>query len=474
MKSGLKSLTLLFSFLILISSVVSQEGGLTADLLDRYNAEIGKIQNLNQIINAVTNNNLKSLSLNREMIVDHNTFFDHKVKLSNIIDQDRTGRCWMFAGVNIFSPRIITKLSLDDFELSEPFLAFYDKLEKSNFFLERVIELRDRPVEDRSLQNEMSFVFGDGGWWHYFYGLIKKYGVVPIDAMPETEQSKSTGTFNSLGETMLRAYGAELRRMHRNGISVDELRTRKEEMLSNIYKLLVFNYGKPPKEFIFRYETKNKDNPDVKDLIENKYTPKSFFEEYFGDYLPEYIALTNIPTRDFDTTFLLEASRNISDDKDFLVLNLSADKLKEYTKKSLLSDHPVWFACDVYRQNYRDSGIFREGIYDYETTLGLDFSISKADRIDYGDISPNHAMVITGVDTSSTGSTIKWQVENSWGTKTGDKGMWTMYDNWFDEYVLLVVVDKSLLSDSDQEKLAKEPVVIPDWEPFFLALRNIK
>jgi len=261
--------------------------------------------------------------------------------------------------------------------------------------------------------------------------------------------------------------------MYKNGKSVEELRVRKEEMLGDIYKLLIFNYGKPPKEFIFQYEIKNKDKSDIKELVEKKYTPKSFFSEYFGDYLPEYVALTNITTRDFDTPFLLEASRNISEDKDFLVLNLSIDKVKEYSKKSLLNDHPVWFACDVGQQNYRDSGIYRDGIYDYETTLGLDFSISKADRIDYGDISPNHAMVITAVDTSSTGSTIKWQVENSWGTKTGDKGMWTMYDNWFDEYVLLVIVDKSLLSDEDKQILDKKPVIIPDWEPFFMALRNI-
>ncbi len=112
-------------------------------------------------------------------------------------------------------------------------------------------------------------------------------------------------------------------------------------------------------------------------------------------------------------------------------------------------------------------------IYDYNATFQMDFKMSKADRITYKHISPNHAMTLVGVDTTDSGASSKWLVENSWGTKRGDSGLWYMYDNWFDEYVLMVIIDKSLLSDEDVRKFEQKPVVIPQWEPFFLALRSL-
>ncbi|MEW6412435.1 MAG: C1 family peptidase [Candidatus Zixiibacteriota bacterium] len=457
--------------LALSTCVLAGDGGIDSALLEQYEKQFNAEGNQQRTINAITNNSIKELALNRDLLTSHDKLVAFQLKDAGVVDQKGSGRCWMFAGVNVLSPVIMKKLDLSSFELSEPYITFYDKLEKSNFFLERVIEMRDRPIDDRSLQMEIDNMIGDGGWWHYFTDLVEKYGIVPLSAMPETKQSISTGTFNSLAQSLLRADASQLRQMHKDGKSVNELRQAKEKMLADIYKLLVYNYGRPPKEFTFRWEAK-KDS--VKTISEKNYTPKSFLAEYFPDGLPNYVALVNNPTLDYDQPYLLEASRNIYENSDFKVLNLPVERLKEYTHKALLDSQAVWFACDVGKQNYGDSAIMAEGILDYGTAVGMDFALSKADKISFKEISPNHAMVICGFDTTSTGTINKWLIENSWGKKAGDDGFWYMYDDWFSEYVLVIVINENMLSPEDAEKFKKEPVKVADWEPFFRAMRNLE
>ncbi len=456
--------------LLLVAPTVAQDGAIDQPLLEQFEKAFNGNGDQKNIINAVTGNDIKQLSLNRDVLVGHNKLVNHKLEGTGVIDQRGSGRCWMFAGVRVLAPSVKDTLDLPDFEFSEPYLAFYDKLEKANFFLERIIETRDRPLDDRSLQEELKYFFGDGGWWHFFTDLIHKYGLVPLSAMPETKQSISTGTFNGLAKTLMRGHASDLRQMHKDGKSVAQLRRAKEKMLADIYRLLVYTYGTPPKEFTFRYEQKQ---DSTKQIVEKEFTPASFFREFFGDRLPEYVAIVNNPAKDFDQLFLLEASRNIWENEDFMVLNLEIEKLKEYTLKSLLDSQAVWFSCDVGKQNLGDSGIFAADMYEFDRMLDLDFSLTKTERIQYKDIEPNHAMTIVGVDTATSGEPVKWLVQNSWGAKPGDSGYWYMYDNWFDEYVLTVVVQKNLLSEEDARKFDQKPVRIADWEPFFLALRNL-
>ena len=456
--------------LSLATGAMSGEGGIDNSLLQKYQKQLTAEGDQAATINAITNNDIKDLSLNREKLIHHDKLLSHKLDLTGMTNQKSSGRCWLFAGANVMSPAVKSKLDLPDFEMSQPYLTFFDKLEKANLFLERMIALRDRPIDDRSLCQELDYLFGDGGWFHYFTDLVLKYGVVPLAAMPETKQSTSTGNFNKLSKTILRKHTAELRRMHVDGKDVGQLRSRKDEMLGDIYKLLVYNYGTPPVEFTYRYEA---EVDSVKTIVEKQYTPMSFFDEFWGDDFPEYVALVNNPTIDYDQLFKLEESRNVYENPDFEVLNLTIDKLKEYTLAALLDSQAVWFSCDVGKDNYNDSGIFAVDVYDYNRTFDMDFKMTKADRISFNDISPNHAMVICGVDTATCGTPTKWLVKNSWGTKNGDDGIWYMYDDWFDEYVLLVMIDKKLLSEEDQDKFKQKPVTIADWQPFFLALRNL-
>jgi len=208
--------------------------------------------------------------------------------------------------------------------------------------------------------------------------------------------------------------------------------------------------------------------------VEKSYTPMSFYQAFYGDSLPTYVALTNNPAKEYGQTYLFKDGRNMFDKDDIMVLNVPVQTLKDYTYKMLRDSQMVWFACDVDADNYRDSGMFAVDIYDYTTTFGIDFHMDKTDRVLYEAISPNHAMVITGADTTATGEPRKWKVENSWGTKFGSDGYWTMYDDWYDQNVLMVMVDQRLLAPEILEQLKKKPVVVEDWEPFFASLRSLK
>jgi len=468
MRTSIFAIVLVTLFASTLSAGAVQTG-LNPEMIERIEARFDNLGNRQNLINAVTNNDIQSLSLNREKVVTHNKHFNHKLKKSGITNQKSSGRCWLFAGLNVFNPILMNKLNLSKFELSEPYLTFWDKMEKANLFLEEIIDLRDRPLTDRKLEIILDNPFGDGGWWHYVTDLIDKYGVVPLSAMPETKQSSKTGIINRLINRKLRAAASELRQMHVAGKNENDLRRRKEEILTNIYTTLVFAYGQPPKSFIFRYEDKDSTISEPAD-----YTPRSFYKEFLAADMPKFAMIMDNPNKEYGRLYQIESSRNMADKPDLALLNLPIDKIKQYCLKALLDSQVIWFACDVGKENYGDSGILATDIYDYNTTFGVDFTISKADRIGYRDSYPNHAMALLGVDTTAEGSSIKWLVENSWGTKKGDNGYWYMYDGWFDEYVYVAVVDEQHLDKEDRERLKQKPVVLPIWDPFWKTLRNLK
>jgi bleomycin hydrolase len=443
------------------------ERGLGAGQIETLEKKFSEEGDHSALINAVTNNDIKSLSLNRRKLIDHNKLFNLKLKSTGVTDQQSSGRCWLFSGLSIFSPEVMKKLKVSDFELSEPYLTFWDKLEKANLFLEAMIELRAKPVDDRTVVQLLEDPCADGGWWRYVTDLLEKYGAVPLSAMPETKQSIRTGQVNDLLAGLLRGDASELRQMHLKGVGEEKLRGRKEQMLYDVYKTLVFNYGQPPKEFKFRYA-----GSDTTVSDEKTYTPKSFFETFINPDLPRYAELMDDPTKAYDKMYEYDYGRNMADKPNTAMLNLPISKIKAYCLRQLRDSLAVCFACDVGKENFRDSAIFRTDIYDYNTTFGIDFKVSRADRILYRDTSPNHSMVFIGVDTADNGSTVKWLVRNSWGQSAGDKGLWYMYDDWFDQYVYSAVIDKRFIDAGDLKKLEQKPVLVPTWDPFWAAMRG--
>ncbi|MFZ1683686.1 MAG: C1 family peptidase [Candidatus Zixiibacteriota bacterium] len=434
---------------------------LDPSLLGKIEAKFDAAGDQTAAINAITSNDINSLSLNRSALTAHTKLVNFKLKAAGITNQQGSGRCWMFAGLNALAPSVMNRLKLSEFEFSQPYLTFWDKMEKANLFLEQMIDLRNQPIDDRKVVSLLSSPFGDGGWGNWVLDLMQKYGTVPISAMPETKQSIGTGNINSLADTRLKADAAELRMMAKAGKSEDQLRQRKNGMLEEIYKMLVYAYGRPPKEFTFRYEPKDTAAAKVAPKV---YTPQQFYKEFVADKLPEYVMLTNNPTVPYDKAYQVDESRNMVEKSPAVLLNLPIEGLKKYCLKMLLDSQAVWFACDVGMEHLRDSAILETGIYEPNRVFGVDFKMSKADQINMRICSATHAMVLLGVDTAN-GLPAKWLIENSWGSTRGDKGYWYMYDNWFDQYVYFAMIDKKYIAPDDLKKLEQKPVLLPTWTP---------
>jgi bleomycin hydrolase len=448
-----------FISLTLYSNATSEvPKGLDAVILDQLKKSFPSTAAQRAAINALTANDLHKLVLNREMVNRHNEVFNVKTEVKGITDQKSTGRCWMFAGLNLMRPTARQKFNLENFEFSQNYLFFYDKLEKSNFFLEFIIETRKRAIDDRELQELLDQPIGDGGWWSYVVSLIEKYGVVPKELMPETENSSKSNRLNKILGNLLRQNAADLRTLSEQGKNVTQLRDQKLEMMKKVYLLLVIHLGMPPEEFNWRYEDKDKK------IFDQVYTPISFYNQAVGFDLKKYVTLFDHPVHPYNKHYQVNFRRNFADLSDMNFLNIEISRLKEYALKSLLSNEPVWFAADVSWQMERENGIMAEGIYDYESLLDLSFHMSKAERIAYRASSANHAMALVGADTSG-GKVNKWWVENSWGSEAGDKGYWSMYDSWFDRYVFTIIINEKYLPKEVLDLLKTKPTILPSWDP---------
>ncbi len=439
----------------------SQDGAITPEMIRNFESSFKIDSHTRAIMNAVTTNDVKKLALNHQMLVNYDSLFSHRIKTQGITNQARSGRCWLFAGLNILRPVARKKLHAKSFEFSESYPFFWDKLEKANFFLESIIETRKKPLSDRKVDFLLKHPFPDGGQWNFVVALVKKYGLVPKSVMPETHQSSNTGVMNQLISRKLRKDVAILREMSKNRSSLAKLRKQKTVMLGEIYKMLAINFGIPPTQFQWRYKDKDGKLTPLK-----TYTPKSFFEQVVGKNLDDYICLYNTPNHPYYKLYQISLDRNMANYSDMTFINLPIDSLKSATFRSVMADEPVWFGCDVGKDSYIKRGIMAPAIYDYADIYGVDFSMSKKDRVLYRESVPTHAMVFTGVDVQDQKPN-KWLVENSWGTKAGSKGFLIMYDKWFDNYVYEVVINKKYLPQSVLKILKTKPIVLPPWDPMY-------
>jgi bleomycin hydrolase len=455
---------LFFCFSVLYAD--TSETGLSNDTIEEIMGSFSLNPMERAIMNAVTNNPVSELALNRGFIVNHNDYFSNTIETKGITDQKRSGRCWLFAGLNVLRPEVIQKYKLSDFEFSQNYLFFWDKMEKANFFLESIIETADRDILDREIVLLLKRPIGDGGLWTYVVDLIVKYGVVPKDAMPETYSSRNSWTMNSFIARKLRENATEIRAMIDNGVAGSELRKRKVEMLKVIYRMLVLNLGEPPTKFTWRYENKEGEVSKLR-----RYTPQEFYKEVVGFDISQYIALMNYPAKEYNRLYEFHNARNICDASDPTYANLDIAQIKEFTVKSVLDDEPVWFACDIIKDKDSEHGILSTEVIDYQSLYGLDYTINKADRILYRESYGNHAMVFTGVDLQNK-EPVKWLVEDSHGAERGHNGHWTLYDDWFNEFVYTVIINKKYLPLEIKNIFKQKPVILPPWEPMVLLLKN--
>ena len=413
-------------------------------------------------LNSVTKNGILASVQTPDAIRNTTHNFSVRLPKTPVTNQKQSGRCWLFAAANVLRFEIIKKYNLKNFELSLVYLLFWDKLEKANYFLENILDTLDEPLEGRLVAYLLSSPEGDGGQWDMFVSLVEKYGVVPAEAMPENAVSSSTSELRNILTEKLREYACILRNLHSQGHSLEDLRIEKEHFMEEIYRILCIGLGKPPKKFDLEFTDK-----DGKFTRDAGLTPHEFYEKYIDLNLEDYISLINSPTEDkpYYRSYSVRYLGNVVGGRPVHYVNLPIEKLKDAAVAQLKDGFPVWFGSDVGKHSERKLGLLDTNLYDRESLFNVSFGMNKGQRLDYGQSLMTHAMVLQGVDIDEANLPIRWCVENSWGDDKGSEGYFSMGDNWFDEYVYQIVINKKYLEAEVLKAYESEPILLEPWDP---------
>ena len=415
--------------------------------------------------NAVSSKGIRAAARVPEAVAKNSLGFDVEVSQGERCDQERSGRCWMFASLNTMRLRTIKKYNLKTFELSQAYPLFWDKLEKSNWFLGNVLDTLDEPVDGRLVSFLLSDPIGDGGQWDMFKSLVKKYGVCPKETMPETACSRNTREMDAYLTRYLRGCACRLRRSHEAGVGADDLSAMRLEMMEEVYGLLATCLGEPPASFEVRLRDR-----DDKLALAGTFTPQEFFRKAVGMDVDDYVSLISAPTADkpFGHAYTVARLGNVVEDGGVRYLNLPIAELKRAAMAQLEDGLPVWFGCDVAQSYLQDEGIMDTAALDVDALFGfpVEGCMNRAERLDFGESLMTHAMVLEGVRKDAAGAPTLWKVENSWGKDHGRDGFDTISDAWFDEYVYQVVVDKKYLTEEERRVFETEEArVLAPWDP---------
>ena len=368
----------------------------------------------------------------------------------------------MFAALNTFRHKLISDFKLENFELSQAHTFFWDKYEKSNWFMEQIIATADLEIGSRKVKFLLDTPQQDGGQWDMVVALFEKYGVVPKSVYPESVSSSASRELNQYLNKLLRQDAQILRDLLAKGASPEELQTQKENLLQEIFNFLAVNLGLPPRSFDFAY--RDKDNVYHRDT---NVTPQAFYEKYVGLQLSDYVSIINAPTTDkpYNKSYTVELLGNVIGAPAVRYLNVEMNRFKELAIAQLKAGESVWFGSDVGQSSNRQTGIMATNTYDFTSGLGIQFHQDKAGRLDYSESLMTHAMVLTGVDLDDNEQPLKWKVENSWGDKVGDKGYFVASDSWMDEYTYQIVVRKEFLTPEELAAYQAQPQVLAPWDP---------
>ena len=412
--------------------------------------------------NAISHNGLLVSLEKRSSAVENIPVFSIDLTKDKVSNQKASGRCWMFAALNTFRHKMISDFQLEDFELSQAHTFFWDKYEKSNWFLEQILATADLELTSRKVKFLLDTPQQDGGQWDMVVSLFEKYGVVPKAIYPESVSSSNSRELNQILNKLLRQDAQILRELVKDGVDPSTLQVKKEELLQEIFNFLAMNLGLPPRQFDFSYRDKENHFHS-----ENNLTPQEFYRKYVDLHLDDYVSIINAPTADkpYGRSYTVEMLGNVAGSKPVRYLNVDMDRLKELAIAQMQAGETVWFGSDVGQSSNRKAGIMDEGIYDFTSSMDLHLTQDKAGRLDYSESLMTHAMVLTGVDLDEDGRSKKWKVENSWGDKVGNKGYFVASDAWMDQYTYQIVVRKEFLSAEELVAYEAEPIVLAPWDP---------
>lgn len=435
----------------------AQQGGITQDMLNQIKSSYKHTPADKAIYNAMAETSIAVLAKNHENLANFDTNFTNKVVSHGITDQQQSGRCWLFTGLNVLRAQMMAKYGLDEMEFSQNYCFFYDQLEKANLFLQGIIDTREKPMDDKMVEWLFRNPISDGGQFTGISDVIGKYGVVPSSVMPETYSSENTSQIARLVGLKLREFGLQLRDEAAKGVKVSALEAKKTEMLSTVYRMLALAFGEPVERFTWTMNGETKE-----------YTPQSFYQEYLGnDLTNNYVMLMNDPSREYYKCYEIDFDRHVYDGKNWTYVNLPVEDIKAMAIESIKDSTMMYFSCDVAKFLDSKRGTLDLKNFDYESLMGTTFGMNKKQRVQIFASGSSHAMTLMAVDLDKDGKPKKWMVENSWGAEAGYKGHLIMTDEWFDEYMFRLVVEKKYVPEKVLNILKQKPIRLPAWDPMF-------
>lgn len=463
----MKKSIILSTVLAVASSMAVAQTGITQDVIQKLQSSYTETVADKAIRRALSQNSIASLTSSANGITEIGTDFSDIVPTKGITNQQSSGRCWLFTGLNVLRAKAITRWNLPGLELSQNYLFFYDQLEKANLFLQGVVDTRKQTFDDRMVDWLFQNPLSDGGTFCGVADLVQKYGVMPKEAFPETYQSSNTSGFTSVMKTKLREMGLELRTLGESKkTSEKQLQDKKVEMLGTIYRMLTLAYGVPPTEFSWTQR-----DAKGKEVSTETYTPMSFYQKYWDgeDLYDNYIMVMNDPLREYYKVYQIEYDRHTYDGHDWVYLNLPVEDIKPMAIASIKDSTAMYFSCDVGKFLNRQNGSLTLSNFDYESLFGITLGMDKKQRVQTHASGSSHAMTMIAVDIDKeTGKTKKWMVENSWGATSGYKGNLVMTDEWFDNYMFRLVINKKYADKKYLEMLNQKPILLPAWDPMFM------
>lgn len=435
----------------------AQQGGITQDMLNQIKSSYKHTPADKAIYNAMAETSIAILAKNHENLANFDTNFTNKVVSHGITDQQQSGRCWLFTGLNVLRAQMMAKYGLEEMEFSQNYCFFYDQLEKANLFLQGIIDTREKPMDDKMVEWLFRNPISDGGQFTGISDIIGKYGVVPSSVMPETYSSENTSQIARLVGLKLREFGLQLRDEAAKGVKVSALEAKKTEMLSTVYRMLALAFGEPVERFTWTINSETKE-----------YTPLSFYQEYLGnDLTNNYVMLMNDPSREYYKCYEIDFDRHVYDGKNWTYVNLPVEDIKAMAIESIKDSTMMYFSCDVAKFLDSKRGTLDLKNFDYESLMGTTFGMNKKQRVQTFASGSSHAMTLMAVDLDKDGKPKKWMVENSWGAEAGYKGHLIMTDEWFDEYMFRLVVEKKYVPEKVLNILKQKPIRLPAWDPMF-------
>lgn len=445
------------------TAMAAQPGdGISSEMLGRLKASYSNDASNKALRNALAGNSIDVLAVNAENIGRFDNHFSHRVKSKGITDQKRSGRCWLFTGLNVLRSQMMAANDLPELKLSQNYNFFYDQLEKANLFLQGMVDNAGKPEDDKMVEWLMRNPLSDGGQFTGIADNISKYGVVPAEVMPESFSAENTSRLNNLLSLKLREDGLELRKMVKDGKKEKAIADRKEQMLGEVYRMLALTLGEPPAQF-----TWTRRNSKAEAVNTKTYTPLEFYKEYAGNDLKNgYVMLMNDPTRPYYKLYEIDYDRHTYDGDNWTYINLPVEEIKEAAIKSIKDSTMMYFSCDVGKFLDRKNGVADPANFDYESLMGTTFGMNKADRIRTFASASSHAMTLVAVDLDANDRPTKWLVENSWGDGANN-GHLILSDKWFDEYMFRLVVDKKYVKPETLDILKQKPTLLPAWDPMF-------